>query len=84
MVNNCTNCVVFDAVSSDVASFDYPIYNLWIIAYANQNGVVIRNGAVLYHTKLTMFANFFNCNVTPSGGGVRGGWTSSSTNTGVA
>jgi len=83
IINNCTNCVVFDVHSGD-PSFDYGIYNLWVDAYANQNGVVVRNAATLYHVKLTVFANFFNCNMTPSGGGVRGGWTTSSTNTGVA
>jgi hypothetical protein len=83
VVNNCTDCVVFDVHGGD-PSFSYSIYNLWMFAYANQNGVVIRNTAVLAHTKLTIFGNFFNCTVTPSGGGVRGGWTPASTNTGVA
>jgi hypothetical protein len=55
-VDQCSNNVVFDGTAG-TSSFDYSTYLLEIVALANQNGVTIRNGALLYGANFDLTIN---------------------------
>lgn len=72
-VNNCTKCIVFD-VNSNVdtggtggyASFGYNDFGMVkLTPFANQDGIVVRNGILLNGSKLSIMAN---CGASTSGG----------------
>jgi len=57
---NCTQHVVFDvsgAVTS-TGSFGYANLEILILALANQDGVVIQNGAIVYHSTVRIRGDF--------------------------
>lgn len=60
-VKNCTSHYVFDVSGAGVTStnsFGYGRLNLWVDAAANQDGVVLQNGALWYHGALSIQGNF--------------------------
>jgi hypothetical protein len=56
-VNNCTSNVVFDTTGG-TDSFGYGKYDFSIVALANQDGLVLKNGAQIYHSNLTVRGDF--------------------------
>ena len=59
-LTNCTQHIVFDVSGNATStnSFGYTDLSAEIIARANQDGVVLQNGALLYNSRLTVKANF--------------------------
>jgi hypothetical protein len=83
-IDNCDTAVVFEHSDSGDPSFSYSDWNFTIKSFANQNGVVIRNG-IMTHSRLRVRGNFFNCTAGAEGFGSREGSVQPSpTNTGVA
>ena len=72
---DCTNHVVFNT-----GSFDYSTYQFVIAAIANQNGVLLENGALLQGVRFELRGNFTSgttntgtvLQVDPTGGGTTG------------
>lgn len=60
--SNCTQHVVFDVSGADTStnSFGYMDLHIWVNASASQDGVVLQNGAQIYHSALAIRGNFTN------------------------
>jgi hypothetical protein len=59
-VSNCTQCIVFDvsgAVTS-TNSYGYSDFFFEILEKGNQDALVLQNGAFLYHSRVSVKANF--------------------------
>lgn len=82
-IDNCATQVVFEHSETGDPSFSYSDWDFEIKAFANQNGVVIRNG-IMTHSRLSIRGNCFNAD-TSGGFGTRDGtMTAAGSNTGVA
>jgi hypothetical protein len=59
-VSNNTQNVVFDVSGATTAgaSFGYSDFSMEILAKANQDGVVLANGALIYNSRLSVKGNF--------------------------
>jgi hypothetical protein len=59
-LSNNTQNLVFDVsgATTATASFGYSDFGTQIVAHANQDGVVLASGALLYNSKLAVRANF--------------------------
>ncbi|OMC55384.1 hypothetical protein A5747_13405 [Mycobacterium sp. IS-836] len=82
-IDNCDTAVVFEHSVTGDPSFSYSDWSFTIKAYANQNGVVIRNG-IMTHSSLTIRGNCYNCHASGGFGTRNETLTASDTNTGVA
>jgi len=57
LFNNASN-VVFEVTSVGTSSFGYSSYDFSIIAQGNQDGVVLKNGAQVYHSNFRLRGDF--------------------------
>ena len=72
-LSNNTQNLVFDVsgATTSTNSYGYSDFNIEILAKANQDALVLQNGALLYHSRVSVKANFTGTSVANTSAAIR-------------